>query len=256
MPVSIRISGLNTPPTSGSLRFTGQHRETYSDESRVERLLQGFTGETLQKPNLEYAINHIKDNPRYRTDYSAAVAYMATKIQEAYGNTTSTTRTVSEATQDRDVTGDHGYYGRGGYRGRGGGRHGRGGGRGNYLGRGNSLSSEQRSKFNGRTEYPEINGFKTDDSVVQGNFSAEAFDDHLLRYYVVSRRDFLKNSNNGGGSHSRELTSQQIKAIAMEVAKAQSGKRPGDDTNETRDDKKQKGGEQNGWKFMGKDAER
>ena len=52
------------------------------------------------------------------------------------------------------------------------------------------------------------------------------------------------------------MTSKQVKAIAMEVVKAQAGKRPGDDTNETRDDKKQKGGEQNGWNFMGKGAER
>ena len=106
---------------AGAYDFIGQHREQYSDESRVERLLQGFTGETLQKPNLEYAINHVKDTPQYRTDYGAAVAYLATKIQEAYGNTTSTTttRTVSEATQeyrDGDATGDRGYYERGGYR--------------------------------------------------------------------------------------------------------------------------------------------
>lgn len=57
----------------------------------MERLLQGFTGETLQKSNLEYeyAINHIKDTQQYRSDYDAAVAYLATKVQEAYGVTQS-----------------------------------------------------------------------------------------------------------------------------------------------------------------------
>ena len=256
---------------AGAFDFIGRHREQYSDESRVERLLQGFTGETLQKPNLEYAINHVKDSPQYRTDYGAAVAYLATKIQEAYGNTTSTTttRTVSEAIQeqrDGDATDDRGYYERGGYRGRGGGYRGRGGGhfhqgggRGNFLGQGTFVPSELRSKYDGKTHYPEINGIKTDDSVVRGTFSNEAFSDPVVRFYVKKRREHLKQNNaghGGGGGGGHGMTPEQVKALAKDIAQAQSGKRPGNDTNEPRDNKKQKGGEQNGWNFMGKDAER
>lgn len=79
---------------------------------------------------------------------------------------------------------------RGGYRVCGG-RFGRGGGHGHghYQGRGNRQPLEwTRTKVQGEREYPEINGVKTDDSVISGTIEEKAFDDHQWDTYHSKHR--------------------------------------------------------------------
>ena len=253
--------------------YIGQHRETYSERTKVERLLQGFKGEARDNTTLHWARMHVKDNPSLNGDYEAAVAYLATKVQEAYPSVAGKvppTRSVNETNkepngrdggeraetnQDRE----RGVTNRGSHRGGGRGHtHGRGawGGRGAQY---NSIRDDPNGKYNGKTAHKEVNGVDTSDDRVFGSFKEDEFNDYDVRLYVLNRRLFLKEQREGNSNKDQQRedrsgpSEQQIKAVAMEVAKTMmKNKRMWEDDHDTQPEKKQK----DPWNLMGKAGER
>jgi len=231
--------------------FISQHRETYSEQTKVERLLQGFKGEARDNTTLHIARMHVKDNPSLRGDFDAAVAYLATKVQEVFpsvaGKATPPTRTVNETNQ---------LYrgGRSSYR----------GGRGRYQNRGrdqrffggrgagshSEIRGDPNGKYNGQTAHATVNGVDTTD--VNRQLSDKEFDDVDVRTYILNRRTFLRKNK------SSYPNDRKIKEMAMEIAQTiMDKKRSGEDESNPRDDKKQKGEkEKDPWNLMGKGADR
>ena len=170
--------------------FISQHRETYSEQTKVERLLQGFKGEARDNTTLHIARMHVKDNPSLKGNFDAAVAYLATKVQEVFpsvaGKATPPTRTVNETNQD--YRGGRGFYrgGRGRHRGRGQ-RFGRG------AGQTSDIRGDPNGKYNGHTVHTTVNGVDTSD--VNRKFTDKEFDDPDVRTYILNRRLFLKKNN-------------------------------------------------------------
>jgi hypothetical protein len=226
--------------------FISQHRETYSEQTKVERLLQGFEGEARDNTTLHIARMHVKDNPSLKGNFDAAVAYLATKVQEVFpsvaGKATPPTRTVNETNQD--YRGGRGFYrgGRGRHRGRGQ-RFGRG------AGQTSDIRGDPNGKYNGHTVHTTVNGVDTSD--VNRKFTDKEFDDPDVRTYILNRRLFLKKNNS---SYSND---RKIKEMVMEIAQTiMDKKRSGEDDSNPRDDKKQKGEkEKDPWNLMGKGAD-
>ena len=242
--------------------FIAEHRENYSEQSRVERLLQGFSGDALERPSIAHGIRMVKEKPDHLTNFDLAAGYLATKIQEAYpvvARKQPSTRTVNETNQDS--RGDGGAQD---FRGGGGGH--RGGEHRPHSGEGYERGGQRRGawriwgdpdgKFNGQTFHSKVNGQNTTDTDVFGMFPNDVFKGDL-RNYVMNRRHVLRSQ--GQGKQSPQLSKvdkNDIKAIAMEIAKTMTSKRSGEDDSSPRDEKKQKSEQGNAWNMMGKGAER
>ena len=99
----------------------------------------------------------------------------------------------------------------------------------------------------------------TSDDRVFGSFKDDEFSDYNVRIYVLNRRLFLREQQEGNSNKDQQRedrsgpSEQQIKAVAMEVAKTMmKNKRMWEDDHDTQPEKKQK----DPWNLMGKAGER
>jgi len=124
----------------------------------------------------------------------------------------------------------------------------------------NSVRGDPDGKYNCKTARKEVNGVKTSDDRIFGGFKDEEFGDYDVRIYVLNRRTFLRQQQREGHSNKDQQredhsgpSEQQIKAVAMEVAKTMmKNKRMWEVDHDTQPEKKQK----DPWNMMGKAGER
>jgi len=234
--------------------------DTYSESTKVLRLIKGFKGDPLQQQIITIACEKVKDDHKYLNDFQAAGSYLQKKIRQVYAaqiankgkNNQSVNETNTGQLKDDKSYGDYhgGGYGRGRGgpgRGRGGGRYGRGGGRGGRgRGGGRGYGTVNHQLYNGQTVHKEINGVDVSD--VDKSFSSEVFHG-AVRTYVMNRRKVIHPEQYGQYNNNRN-GGVDVKQLAMSVAEVLS-KRDAEGDDNPSETKKSKGGEtKNGFQKM------
>ncbi len=239
--------------------FIADHREKYTEETMVDRLLSGFCGNALEKPSIIHGIQIVKDSNK---TYDEAVSYLATKVLEAYPDSretqTSKNLKMSEVGQDTRHR-----YGNDRNNSRNGGGRGRGG-RGYHGDFGYFVTGDPRGPYNGQTYHSKIEGVDVTD--VTRTYPDHEFDKKNVRMYVINRGRKLRadRANNGGGKpsgggHRRNHQQQDIKEmIRATISEMQAGdKRSGDGDDESPSKKSKSDEKKNPWTAVaGKGAEK
>lgn len=221
--------------------------DTYSQKSRVLRLLKGIKGDAAQQQIIVIACENVKDITTYLNDYHKAAAFLQQKIQGVYAQAIanrSKNQTVKETTTGQSGQGGggrgnrFGHWSSGrGYRGRGRGRgfDGRGsGGRGRGRGSGRPWGNPA---YDGHTEHKELYGVDVTD--VWKDFDDSVFHG-AVRTYVMNRRTVLRAKGIYGNSDNSN---------DMKVSEATTKRNSGGDNN-PRDAKQPKTGEDNDYQRM------
>jgi hypothetical protein len=219
--------------------------DKHSQKSRVLRLIKGIKGDAAQQQVVTYACEHVKDTPKYYSDFHEAAAYLQGKIQGIYASAIANrakNQTVKETSTEQHRDAGHGggqgdRYRNPSGRGQGGRGH---GGRGRGHG-GRGRGGWENPMYDGNTEHKEINGVDVTNPF--GKFESSVFFGDV-RAYVLNRRRFLKSGPGhvDNGSHHNKHKQADVKAIAMAVAEVMS-KRDGGGDNNPQHTKKPKGGE-------------
>ena len=242
-------SGMPWPNYVGTLNkaymFIEEHGgDSYSQNTRVLRLIKGITGDAAQQDILVIACETVKNDGNLKNNFQEAASFMQTKISAVYAealanktrNNQSIKETTTSNTQNQYQGGGFG-GGRGQYGGRGFGGRGRGGGRfgGRYGGRHGGRGSKARSTINDVDVRDEVIFQSYDPSVFHGE----------VRAYVLPRRQYLisigsphaqNRSGHNGGGNQYEARIQEMVVAAVAAAT----KRQGDGDGNPTDGKKQK----------------
>ena len=252
-------SGMPWPNYVGALNkaymFIEEHGgDTFSQYTRVLRLIKGITGDAAQQEIIVIACEHVKNDSSLKNNFQGAASFMQTKISavyaEALANKTRNNQSIKEtntSNTQNQYQGDGFGGGRGHYGGRGSGGRGRGGGRhgGRHGGRGGGA-------YDGTHPRATIDGVDVRDEVIFQSYDPSAFVGRV-RSYVLNRRQLLRaqgspyaqqyDKGRGGGGNQYEAKIQEMVVAAVAAAT----KRQGDGDGNPTDGKKQK---DNGFKNM------